>query len=69
MSKKLYRKGKQIRTVAEFEQSRCSWFVVKYGSTEKTTNIGWIESWQYHMLKGLISEGRLYEAEKEEVTA
>lgn len=25
--------------------------------------------WQYHMLKGFISAGRLYEAEKEEVTA
>ena len=66
MSRKIYRKGKQIRTVAEFEQSTSHWFVVLYGKTEKTTHAGWVESWQYHMLKNTIYGGRLYEAEKME---
>lgn len=65
MSQKRYRKGKQIVSIAEFEQSKSEWFVVKYGAREKTTHIGWIISWQYRMLKNLIEAGRLYEAKEE----
>lgn len=50
-------------SVADFEKSENRWFVVQYGVTEKTTHRGWIESWQYHMLKCTINAGRLYEAE------
>lgn len=66
MSQRRYRKGKQIDSIAEFEQSKSQWFVVKYGAREKTTHIGWITSWQYRMLKDCINAGRLYEAEMEE---
>lgn len=65
MSKRKYRKCAQICSVAEFERSKSKWFIVKYGTKEKTTHIGWIASWQYRMLKNLIETGRLYEAKME----
>lgn len=64
MSNRIYCKGKQIQSVAEYEQSKSKWFVVLYGTREKTTSAGWIESWQYHTLKSIIANGRLYEADK-----
>ena len=66
--KRKYKKGRQLQTVSDFENSTSNWFIVCYGikEKEKTTHRGWITSWQYHMLKDIANSGRLYEAEMEE---
>ena len=62
MSKRKYRKGRQITSIADFDKSGRTWFIVKYGTNEKTTHVGWVESWQYHCLKNMIETGRIFEA-------
>lgn len=59
MSKPKYKFGKQIKSVAEFEKSTCTFFKVGM----QTTHRGWIESWQYRVLKNYISSGNIHEAE------
>lgn len=63
MSKPKYSKGKKIESVADFEKSGCTFFKVM----NNTTHRGWIESWQYRVLKDCISKGHLFEAELIEV--
>ena len=59
MPRKYYR-GYRINSIAEFEEkSKISDFFIV---GNKTTHKGWIESWQYHYLKIVISKGWLYEA-------
>ncbi len=55
-----YMQGKQIKTVAEYEEASKSltFFMVR----NRTTHKGWIESWQYQYLKHIISKGLIYEA-------
>lgn len=57
-----YERGKQIKSVGEFEQSKSLWFMVLYGVEEKTTHRGFLISWQYQLLERFINAGRLFEA-------
>ena len=57
-----YERGKQIKSVGEFEQSKSLWFMVRYGVELKTTHRGFLISWQYHLLDRTIRAGRLFEA-------
>ena len=59
MSKAKYKKGQQIKSVADFEKSTCMFF--KVGT--KTTHRAWIESWQYRVLLDAIRKGILFETE------
>ena len=61
MAKK-YKRGKQIKSVCEFEHSKSRFFIVLYGNKEKTTQRGWIVSWQYSYLYFAIKAGRIFEA-------
>lgn len=55
-----YKQGERILSIADFdEKSNHLNFFMVYG---RTTHIGWIQSWQYHYLKSLISKGVIYEA-------
>lgn len=60
MSKKKYKKGKQIRSIAEFEQSSCEFFIWNYATRHRAVLV----SLQYRTLKGIINHGCLYEAKK-----
>ena len=57
-----YKRGKQIKSVGEFENSKSDFFIVLYGPKEKTTHRGWMISWQYHFMYWTIKQGRVYEA-------
>lgn len=55
-----YKRGKRIESVADYE--RKSQFLTFFMVNNKTTHKGWIESWQYRVLKNFISAGYIYEA-------
>ena len=58
-----YKNGKIIHSIKEFEDSQSELFRVKFGETWKTLHTGFITSWQYHMLKSFIYQGRVCEAD------
>ena len=62
MSKRIYEQGKQINSVAEFENTTCDWFIIRFGDKYRTRHRGFLISWQYRVLKGFIDAGRVYEA-------
>lgn len=64
MSKRKYHRGKQITSMGSFEQSTCTFFVIRFGKDERTRHRGFVESWQYHTLQMFIKRGDVYEAER-----
>lgn len=64
MSKRKYRRGKQITSMGNFERSTCTFFVIRFGTEERTRHRGFVESWQYHTLLMFIRRGDVYEAER-----
>lgn len=69
MSKRKYKRGAQIKTIAEFDQCESKWFVIRYPDHDKTLHRSFIISWQYRTLLGFINRGMLYKADdiKEEI--
>lgn len=63
MTQPKYKIGKQIHSVAEFEQSDCTFFKVRFGNNLKTIHRGFLISWQYRTLLIWIERGGVYEAE------
>lgn len=59
MSKPKYKQGKQVTSVAQFDESEARFF--KWHN--KTLHRGFITAWQYHFLKVQIECGALYEAD------
>ena len=61
-----YKKGKQIRSISEYEISTKingqKMFWIACGPQGYVRHVGWIESWQYRLLKQFIDNGYLYEA-------
>lgn len=55
---KKWKQGKKIKSMAQYEKSNATIFIVN----GKAYHIGWIESWQYRVLKDAIRNGRVYEA-------
>lgn len=64
MSKRKYTKGEQITSLADFEKYKGLWFVVRFGSGEKTLHRGFVESWQLRMLKWFIYKGQVFQAKE-----
>ena len=56
-----YARGKQIKTIQQFENSLCTYFRVKFGDREKTVHRSFLISWQYRTLKQFIHRGQIYE--------
>ena len=54
-----YKKGRKIKSVAQYEKSKCTFFIIY----NKTTHRAWIDSYQYRTLKNLIINECIYEAE------
>ena len=63
MSKPKYKRGKQIKSMADFEKSGSTWFRVLFGMKERTKHRSFLISWQYHTLEMFIRAGRVFEAE------
>lgn len=65
MSRK-YKKGKRIRSISDYEISTKlngqKMFWIACGPQGYVRHVGWIESWQYRLLKQFIDNGYLYEA-------
>lgn len=64
MTARKYKKGKQICSVSDFENSSYEYFCVIFGKTEKTMHRGFLISWQYRTLKKFIDRGWVFEAER-----
>lgn len=62
MSKKKYERGAKLKTIGQFANCGAKFYIVKYGDKEKTTHKGWIGSWQFHYLNGMIKAGRIFVA-------
>lgn len=63
MSKPRYKRGKPIKTVADFEKSGSTWFRVLFGKDERTKHRAFLTSWQYHTLEVFIRRGWVFEAD------
>ena len=61
MTKPIYKQGKQIKSIAEFDQCESLW----YKWNGKTTHRSVLISLQYRTLKLAIIGGRLFVAERE----
>lgn len=58
-----YKTGKQIRTVADFENSERDFFMVTYGNRTTPCHRALLISWKYRTLKLFIERGWIYEAD------
>ena len=63
MSKQKYKKGTKIRTITQFEESKCRWFIWTHMRTHVTKHRTVLENLQYAVLKRWIENGWIYEAE------
>ncbi len=58
-----YKSGKPIQTVADFENSKCDFFMVTFWNRTTPRHRGFLISWQYRTLKNFIDRGWIYEAD------
>lgn len=58
-----YKSGKLIQTVADFENSKCDFFMVTFGNRTTPRHRAFLISWQYRTLKNFIDRGWIYEAD------
>ncbi len=62
-----YKRGKQICTVSDFDQSSSRFYVVYFGSCNpQTKHRSFLISWQYRTLLNFIEKGWVFEAERKE---
>ena len=57
-----YKKGKQIHSISEFDQSECLFYKVKFGKYYRTKHRSFLIGWQYRTLLIWIQRGWIYEA-------
>lgn len=60
---KKYRPGKRIRSVSDFEKTKCNMFIVFCGMKAYARNRAFLISWQYQYLQKMIYGEHVYEAE------
>lgn len=63
MSKPKYKKGRRIKSVADFSKTFSLWFIVTAGTRNKTLHRSFLISWQYRTLEAFINGGWVYVAE------
>lgn len=64
MSKRKYRRGKQICSISDFDHSESKFYIVYFGSTNpRTIHRSFLMSWQYRTLLNSIIRGGVFEAE------
>jgi len=64
MSKRMYERGKPIKSMADFENSNTDFYIVRFGNREKTVHRSFLISWQYRVLSNFISRGLVFAAKK-----
>ena len=64
MSKKKYKQGKQICSIADFDNSDRDYFIIRFGNKPQTKHRSFLISWQYRTLSQFIERGRVFEADK-----
>lgn len=64
MSKRKYKPGRRIRSIADFERSKHKYYIVKFGNIYKTLHYSFLISWQYRTLEKYICMKLVYEAER-----
>lgn len=65
MSKKQYKRGKQICTISDFDESPSRYYIVYFGSTNpQTKHRSFLMSWQYRTLLNFIIKGYVFEANR-----
>lgn len=62
-TKRKYKSGRQIRSVADFEQSTAQYFIVRFGANQRTRHRGFLISWTYNTLSNFINRGQVFEAD------
>lgn len=65
MSKRMYKQGKKIYSMADFENSKSMFYIVYFGNKRCTKHRSFLISWQYRILSNFITNGLVYEADKE----
>lgn len=64
MSKKKYKRGNQLHSISDFDQSCSHYFIVYFGSTNpQTKHRSFLMSWQYRCLLNFIIRGWVFEAD------
>lgn len=64
MSSKKYKRGDQIHTVSDFDQSSSKFYIVYFGPTNpRTIHRSFLISWQYRTLLTWIARGWVFEAD------
>ena len=64
MSDAKYKRGKQINTISDFDQSEKLYYIVYFGPTcPRTRHRSFLISWQYRTLLDFIQKGWIWEAE------
>ena len=64
MSKRKYMKTNMIRTLAEFENSKCMWFEIHSGSNMRMWHRSALLSLQVHTLQTWLKGGYVYETKE-----
>ena len=64
MSKRKYMKANMIRTLAEFENSKCMWFEIHSGSNMRMWHRSALLSLQVHTLQTWLKSGYVYETKE-----
>lgn len=66
MSRRKYKLGKRLTSVAEFDQSTKQFYIIRFGNDLGTRSRKIIISWQYKTIKDYIENGHLFEADEVE---
>ena len=65
MSKRKFKAGYRFMTMSGFSAYDGAYFKVDFGNGKlKTLHRGFVESWQYHYLKRLVEQGKVYAVER-----
>ena len=66
MSRRKYKLGKRLTSVAEFDQSTKQFYIIRFGDALGTRSRKIIIGWQYKTIKDYIENGHLFEADEVE---
>ena len=64
MTMRKYKLGKRLTSMAEFEQSDKTFFIIRFKDALGTRSRKIIEGWQYKTIKAYIDKGHLFEADE-----
>lgn len=64
MSERKYKRGREIKTISDFDESCSLYYIIYFGSTNpQTKHRSFLMSWQYRTLLDFIRRGWVFEAD------